>query len=270
MSLPLSYALMFGTGAVLVFMLAWVGRFSVKGAKGIPDVRLNPSDWMLLGFMVSIAVLSGISASKCLVKYYPADSPQVVFLPTLLMQALFILLAVLFKKLADAKFSYNLFADAKTFGIAFKFFLFAISCVLLCGIFINLFSMAFFGDIPESQDIIGIFLGIDSWKDRILAMFSIVVLAPISEELVFRGLIYRTLKGLGAFRGALNAIFAASVSALLFSAIHANAFVLLPLFIMGMILTASYEKSGNIMVPMLVHSLFNIFNIFLLSLNESF
>lgn len=269
MSLPLSYALMAGLVAALVLILTWGARFSSKDVAGIPAVRLNAADWMLLGFMVSLAILSAICVSRELPKYYPADSAQVVFLPTLLIQTLFILVAVLFKKFADAKFRYCVVIDAKTLGMALKFFALAISCVLLCGILINLFSLTFFEEIPESQDIIEVFIGIDSFSVKILAVISIGILAPISEEIVFRGLVYRTLKGIAFFRGTLNAVFAASVSSLLFSAIHANAFVFLPLFIMGMILAASYEKSGSIVVPMLVHSLFNFSNIFLLSLNES-
>lgn len=266
---PLSYALMVGLCALLALILTWGGRFAIRDAAGITPIHLNAADWTLLGFMVSLAILAGICVSRELPKYYPADSAQIVFLPTLLLQALFIILAVLFKKFGEAKFSYGVFINAKTFGMALKFFAFAISCVLLCGIIINLFSLAFFGGLPESQDIIEVFLGIDSWNVRLLAILSIGILAPVSEELVFRGLIYRTLKGVGFFRGALNAVFAASVSSLLFSAIHANAFVFLPLFIMGMILAASYEKSGNIAVPIMVHSMFNFSNIFLLSLNES-
>ena len=251
---------MAGLVAALVLILTWGVRFSSKDVAGIPAVRLNAADWMLLGFMVSLAILSAICVSRELPKYYPADSAQVVFLPTLLIQTLFILVAVLFKKFADAKFRYCVVIDAKTLGMALKFFALAISCVLLCGILINLFSLTFFGEIPESQDIIEVFIGIDSFSVKILAVISIGILAPISEEIVFRGLVYRTLKGIAFFRGTLNAVF---------SAIHANAFVFLPLFIMGMILAASYEKSGSIVVPMLVHSLFNFSNIFLLSLNES-
>ena len=92
---PLSYALMVGLCVLLALILTWGGRFAIRDAAGITSIHLNAADWTLLGFMVSLAILAGICVSRELPKYYPADSAQIVFLPTLLLQALFIILAVL-------------------------------------------------------------------------------------------------------------------------------------------------------------------------------
>ena len=92
------------------------------------------------------------------------------------------------------------------------------------------------------------------------AAVSVVVFAPVAEEMFFRGLLYRIFKG---FFSSLNcgAFVSAALSGALFSLIHADAFVFLPLALMGVLLCLSYEKSGSILSPILVHALFNALNL---------
>lgn len=78
-----------------------------------------------------------------------------------------------------------------------------------------------------------------------------VVVAPLCEEVVFRGYFYPAMK---AFAGGLPA---ALVSALVFSAAHGTLAALLPLFCFGLLLVWLYEKTGSIWTPMAVHLCFN-------------
>ena len=79
-----------------------------------------------------------------------------------------------------------------------------------------------------------------------------VILAPLSEELLFRGWLYRFLKG------QLRPWLAAQVSALLFALVHLNAFAFFPLWLLGLLLIYGYEYSGSLRVPILWHALFNL------------
>jgi hypothetical protein len=79
-----------------------------------------------------------------------------------------------------------------------------------------------------------------------------LVLAPVAEELVFRVGIFRFL------RARAPGWVAYVVSAGLFAALHGNWFGSLPLFILGLVFAASYERTGRIAVPMLAHALFNL------------
>lgn len=79
-----------------------------------------------------------------------------------------------------------------------------------------------------------------------------IVIAPISEELLFRGCIYRFLKKHTSNYTALT------MSSLLFAIIHWNVNSFLPLFLLGMLLCRCYEKTGRIIWPMLFHGLFNL------------
>lgn len=84
-----------------------------------------------------------------------------------------------------------------------------------------------------------------------LLAFTAVFVAPICEEIVFRGLFYPVMK---KFSGPWVAAFC---SGLIFAAAHGNLTVLLPLFLLGILLVFVYEKTGSIWAPIAVHFCFN-------------
>lgn len=79
--------------------------------------------------------------------------------------------------------------------------------------------------------------------------------APIVEELIFRGYIYGVLKRYG------NPLFAMLVAGALFAAVHMNLPALFPLWILAIILTLSYELSGSLWVPIGIHAGFNTISV---------
>lgn len=78
-----------------------------------------------------------------------------------------------------------------------------------------------------------------------------VIVAPVCEEIVFRGYVYPVAK---RYAGAWPA---ALCSALVFSAAHGNLTALLPLFLFGLLLVLLYEKTRSIWAPVAVHFCFN-------------
>jgi len=119
------------------------------------------------------------------------------------------------------------------------------------------------GKWPDNQDVVLIFGKIQSPAVMAAALFSVVVLAPVAEEMVFRSILYRLFKAAALRAGAGRgwAVFLAALAAsLLFAAAHGGGFVFLPLVCMGMVLAAAYEKCGNLYVPIAVHMLFNLLN----------
>jgi membrane protease YdiL (CAAX protease family) len=78
-----------------------------------------------------------------------------------------------------------------------------------------------------------------------------VIVAPLCEEIVFRGYFYPVLK---RFSGAWPA---AICSAIVFGAAHGQLTALLPLFIFGLLLVFIYERTGSIWAPIAVHLCFN-------------
>jgi membrane protease YdiL (CAAX protease family) len=78
--------------------------------------------------------------------------------------------------------------------------------------------------------------------------------APLVEEVLFRGILYPVLKAQG------HPFLALTSTSLLFAATHANLMAFLPLTVLAMMLVVLYEMTDNLAAPILVHSLFNLTN----------
>ena len=111
-----------------------------------------------------------------------------------------------------------------------------------------------------AQDAVTILRLADSWPDRIaLGMFAIV-LAPLAEEGLFRGIFYPAIKRLGFPNAALW------VTSLVFALIHFNALSFIPLVVLAIVLVKLYEKTGNLLACITCHATFNGFNFVMLFL----
>ncbi len=93
----------------------------------------------------------------------------------------------------------------------------------------------------------------------ILAFFA-VVLAPIAEESVFRGLLYPALRGQGATRR--RKILAAVLVSSFFALIHFNEASFLPLFVLAMVLAWVFERTNSLATVMVAHGLWNLSTVF--------
>ena len=81
-----------------------------------------------------------------------------------------------------------------------------------------------------------------------------VLVAPIAEETLFRGILYPTIKQLGFPRAALWG------TSVLFALIHFNLAAFVPLLLMALVLVWLYEKSDNLLAPIAAHVIFNAVN----------
>lgn len=84
-----------------------------------------------------------------------------------------------------------------------------------------------------------------------LMALAAMVVAPLCEELIFRGYLYPAAK---RFAGPWVAGLA---SALIFAAAHGALAPLLPLFVFGVLLTLAYELTGSLWAPIAMHFCFN-------------
>ena len=89
-----------------------------------------------------------------------------------------------------------------------------------------------------------------------------VVVAPISEEFIFRFFIYGVVRRY--FGIAVGLVF----NALLFAAAHTHLPSAAPLFVLGACFTLAYEWSGSILVSMGMHALFNSIQLIFLAFPE--
>jgi membrane protease YdiL (CAAX protease family) len=104
----------------------------------------------------------------------------------------------------------------------------------------------------KRQDLAGFFT--TSSPPLVLISLTLVatVLAPLSEELLFRAGLFRIL---ASFLPRWAAIL---VSAMAFASLHQSTVHFLPLTVLGVIFALAYEKSGSLLVPVVAHGLFNL------------
>lgn len=84
-----------------------------------------------------------------------------------------------------------------------------------------------------------------------VAVLSIVVLAPIAEEVFFRGVVFNALLREGGRRWAYLG------SSALFAIIHFEPVAMLPLFLLGLALAWVYQRSANLLAPIVMHATVN-------------
>ena len=82
-------------------------------------------------------------------------------------------------------------------------------------------------------------------------VISIVILAPIAEEVFFRGVVFNAWLREGGRRWAYIG------SAALFAAIHLSLLSFLPIFLLGLALAWVYEPKGNLLAPIAMHATVN-------------
>ncbi len=99
------------------------------------------------------------------------------------------------------------------------------------------------------------------WGMALWMVFSVTVLSPLFEEMLFRRLLYGLLLPLGektAFAG----------TALLFAGIHGFATGFPALLMMGLAFQYVYRRSGNFLLPCLLHASVNFIASTLLIINR--
>lgn len=85
-----------------------------------------------------------------------------------------------------------------------------------------------------------------------------VLIAPVAEETIFRGFLYGVTKRFS------DRWFAAIFTSLVFACVHRHVGSTVPLFTLAMGFAIAYEVTGCLLVPIAMHSLFNLLNLALL------
>ena len=136
--------------------------------------------------------------------------------------------------------------------IGWSFSLILVAFVLTA--LVNVLSNYALQDKSQPQPLIELFRSLAINRDyRSLAKIFIaaVIIAPISEEIIFRGLFY------GVGKRYLHPVISALICSLLFAFFHLSLTAFAGLFVLALLLTLAYERTGSILVPIGMHSLFN-------------
>lgn len=100
--------------------------------------------------------------------------------------------------------------------------------------------------------------------EYILAFITLVVVAPVAEEILFRGYLY------GKLRGSIPVWLAILITSVLFGAVHGQWNVAVDVFALGIILCTLREVTGSIWAGIMLHMIKNGIAFYLLFINPSF
>ena len=109
---------------------------------------------------------------------------------------------------------------------------------------------------PTAQQAVQTLQTAESSRDRLYFGLIAIVVAPVVEELLFRGILYPAVKQRGHPQLALWG------TAILFAATHNNVMTFVPLMFLALVLTWLYERTDNLAASMITHGLFNAANFF--------
>jgi membrane protease YdiL (CAAX protease family) len=104
---------------------------------------------------------------------------------------------------------------------------------------------------PPPQNVVEMYLKDSTAPYLIPLTFFVAILGPVMEEVFFRGFAYKGLRRrFGIWGGA-------AITSCLFASLHMNAAAFVPIFVLGMFLTALYEISGSLVPSITAHVLHN-------------
>lgn len=116
-------------------------------------------------------------------------------------------------------------------------------------------------DLTQAQDT-G-FSNISRYYEYILAFVTLIILAPVAEEVLFRGYLY------GKLRKIVPMWLAIVITSALFGIIHGQWNVGIDVFILSIVLCSLREVTGNIWAGILLHMMKNGLAFYLLFINPS-
>ncbi|OHE73030.1 MAG: hypothetical protein A2Y14_00240 [Verrucomicrobia bacterium GWF2_51_19] len=258
--------LLFGSSVYCLFQEV-LGR-TVKGQQH----RIGPwhAKWADFGLFVSglvLSILAGDIAMHALFRLVPVSLDWKMFLMGLSGQmglALFwVVIFGLYRGFFGKVNGSSLLRSAAWSG-CFDFF---VGLIPIWGTtFVWVFALTYFSKLfgvtldLAPQMIIDFFANNQNPGMIILILAFAVIVAPVTEELTFRAGFYRFLKGRLGYRAA------AVVSSVLFATMHANLLSFLPLVLIGLLLTRTYERTGNLLANICFHALFNLNTLLILLL----
>lgn len=115
--------------------------------------------------------------------------------------------------------------------------------------------LRYFGIEAPAQEALTLIAFRSSGMLKVYFIFIGALVAPLAEELLFRGVLLPALaRKFGAGAGLL-------FSAMIFSALHFNVAVLIPIFLLGLAFGAAYLVTGRLGVSIVMHLLFNSVNL---------
>ena len=163
---------------------------------------------------------------------------------------------ILFLNYKKEKLSFGLSPKNLRYVIWTPFIYFLTIIFLLIVGFINQYLLTNIFDIEiKQQDILEKFKELEKTYEITIFFIASVIIAPLYEELLFRGIIFPKLIQ------KTNFLIALFLSSFVFALLHFHLSALLPLFSLSIILSFTYLHSSSLWPCISLHALFNLISI---------
>lgn len=136
---------------------------------------------------------------------------------------------------------------AAVVGLALAAFAATYPAVLVSQQLVEVFGVS----VSDGDEVVQFLRGRLSASDWATVALLALVVAPVTEEVIFRGFLY------GVLRRPFGAMAAMGATALLFAAVHGNLPAVPAYFLLAVGLTLAYERTGSLWTPILMHVIFN-------------
>jgi membrane protease YdiL (CAAX protease family) len=251
-------------GFVAAFFLALHHRNNPPDRRTL-TAQLSACSWNTkqLGMVVGTLFLLYVLASFSGRLFHEEHIPHAQLVITLAIYTIILILIYFINRHRGGKWESDCGMGAgrlKKIWLAPIFYLAMLPFLLLVTKAYHLLLQQVFGMEIELQDVAQAIQQEQSWL-QILYIFSALCIAPIYEELVFRGLLFPYL----VKRGGL-ATGTVLVSAI-FAAMHYHEPALLPLFLLSAALCLAYWRTGSLWVCIGMHMIFNAVSVFALNVS---
>jgi membrane protease YdiL (CAAX protease family) len=200
---------------------------------------------------------AGVLRQAGVAAFKSPDSFANILLATLSFQGATWILILMFLKQHEVNWR-DAFGLRKIHYAKFVFLVLGVLILALLVEWLSAFVLEKLGFQSEAQRAVELIVNAKSWWLRGYLAFFAMVLAPVAEEFIFRGVLFPFVKQLGWPRLAWFGV------SFLFAAIHLNAPTFVPLFVLALVLTWLYQKTDCLLAPIAAHSLFNTANLVIL------
>jgi hypothetical protein len=221
--------------------------------------------WLLIAFMAAnllgVMVVQGYSAALSKDEVKQPVNVLVMLAGTLMYQGVTLVMIGVFLRLHQITWS-------QAFGFTTRRLVRTLVLAVLATALVLPIAMALgevsrlvlegIGQHVELQESVKALQTTETFQQQLYFAIVTVFVAPFVEEVMFRGILYPTVKQFGFPK------FALWSTSLFFAFSHFNALAFVPLLFMAVILTFLYETTENLIAPILTHALFNAANFALL------
>ena len=215
--------------------------------KNISEIK---TAFIIVFLSVISAFLGGGIITWLGMSYAESYQKIITFISFIIGQSLMVVPLILYLKFKKLSFFNSIRFKILKYNTIKSVTLFSIGLIILSDEIDRIIQL--FVPTPEYVLDLNYLLKPDSFFSGVLLFIAVVILAPLGEEIIFRGFLQQTLEK--QWKDTTRAIL---FTALIFSLIHMNPYWFIQIYFLGVILGFLAWKTKSILAPLILHSLNN-------------